>query len=105
MHGVDPCVRYIGKQDADHDVQLKAANQASPPFGRRNLRDIHGSQYRGSPDTQPSNKPKEDERSPIPGEGASQGRDHIEDRHYAKAVPASELLSGYTGSDGPNDRA
>ncbi len=84
----------VGEQDADDDVGLEDADEASAPLGRGDLGDVHGPEHGGAADGDAADEAEEVERVEAPGEGAADGGDAIEDGHHAEAVAAAVLWPG-----------
>ncbi len=73
------------------------------------FRDIHGPENRGAAYAQSADKSKDDQGMPVPGEGAAQSGDEIQNRHYPQAVAAPETLTRnsrqHCAQDRPEERA
>ena len=104
-HQPDHVVREVGHQDAGDHVELEETDQPAAPFGGRNLRNVHRPEHRGAADAEPSDEPEEHERIPIPGEGAANRGDQVEDGHAAQAVAAPVAVARDAGQSRAEDRA
>ena len=101
----DKVVREIGDENSGDDVELKKADQAAAQMGRRDFGDVHGAEDGGAADGESADEAEEDERIPIPGDGAAQGGEEIEDGHEAEAVAAAVAIAGESGEDGADHGA
>ena len=63
-----------------------------------------GPEHRRAADAQSADKTKNDQRIPVPGEGATQSGDEIEDGHHPQAVATSETLTRNPRQHGAQDR-
>src|SRR5207248_10841132 len=98
-------IRQVCQQDSEDDIELKESDQSPSPRGRRNFRDVHRTQYRGSADSQSAYKSKEDERRPTPGKRTAESRDEIKNGHYPQTVASSIAITGNRGQRGADQRA
>ncbi len=96
----DDVVGQVGDQDSGHDIELKEADQSSALGGGRDFRDVHRADDGGSADGQPTDKAEPHERRPVPGEGASQGSNDIQDGEGLQALTAAVAIAGRGGEHG-----
>ena len=71
VHRADEIVRQIGQQDADDDVDLEGADEASTELGRGQFGDIHGAEDGGTADAEAADKAEDQQERPVPGKSAA----------------------------------
>ena len=103
--GGDDEVRQIRKQDADDDVDLEGADHAAAPLGGGELCDVDRAEDRGAADADAADEAGDHEDVPVPGEGAADGGDEIEDGHDAQGLAAADLLAESAGGHSTEDGA
>ena len=58
-------IRNKCDQNSENDVELEHAGKAAAMLGRRDLRDVHGSDNGGDADAQPTDHPRQDEHGDV----------------------------------------
>lgn len=101
----DDGIGEVGEENADDDVDLKEADEASAPFGGGELGDVDRAEDRGAADAEASEEAEEEEARPWPGESAAEGRDDVEDGHDAEGGATADALTERAGEDGSDDGA
>ena len=101
----DDVVGGVGEEDADDDVDLEEADEASAQLGGSELGEIDGAEDRGAADAESADEAEAEQGRPVPGEGAAEGGDDVEDRHDAQGFAAADFLAERAGADGSDDRA
>ncbi len=71
LQAADQEIRHIREEYPDDNVDLKETDQAAPPLGGCNLRDVHWPQYRGAADAQTADEAEENQRRPVPRQCAA----------------------------------
>src|SRR5262249_12328674 len=105
----DQIVREVGEQNSKNDVELEETDEATAPLGRGDFGDVHGAQNRRSTDAQAADKAEENQRIPIPREGATKGRDEVENGEDSQTVATAENVArdarGHRADDCPDQGA
>ena len=89
----DDGVGEVGEQDANDDVDLEHADEATAPLGGGELRDVDGAEDGGAADAEAAQKAEGKEGPPGAREGATGGRDDVEDAHDAESGAAADALA------------
>ena len=98
-------VGHISDEDAEDDVELKHARQASPIFGRGNFRDVKRRRHCGDADAQSPDGPRQAEGSQIRRQSGPDGTDQIENANGQQGRLASEPVRGPATQQGAHHRA
>ena len=101
----DEEVGKVGDQDADDDVDLEEADHAAAPLGGGELCDVDGAEHGGAADADAADEAEGEQGIPIPGEGAADRRDEVEDGHDAERFAAADPLAEHAGEHGAEDGA
>src|SRR5690348_7236311 len=105
LRQADQVVRKIRQQNAEDHAELEEANQAAAQPSGRDFRNIHGAEHRGAANAQAADEAERHQSVPSPGEGAADGRDHVEHTQDAQAVAAAIALAGEASKHGAKNRA
>ena len=76
----------------------KSADHASAPLGRGELGDVDGAEHGRAADAEAADEAGDHQRIPVPGEGAADGGDGVEDGHDAQGFAAADLLAEHAGA-------
>src|ERR1022692_3767447 len=82
----DQVVAEIGNQDSDHDVDLERADEQSSPARGSDLGDVHRPEYRRASNPQAADEAEDEQRWPVPREGAAESGNDVEPRQDAQAL-------------------
>ncbi len=97
-------VRQVREQNADHDVDLKHANEPTADFCGSQFGDVYRTEHRGAADAEAAEKARQKQSLPIPGKGAAQRREHVEDGEHAQRFSCAVFLARNAGGHRAYDR-
>ena len=98
-------VGEIGRENADHDVQLTDRHQHATPFGRRDFGDVHRRNHRCPADRDPAQPAKQQQRVPVPGQRTAERRDQKQDGQQGQHGTPSPPVAGPAYQQGPKQGA
>src|ERR1700677_4340374 len=104
MLSSDQEIRKIGQQNASYHVELKNSDQPSAPICWSDLGDVHRAKHRRTADAKAPDESEQHENRPVPGEGATECGNDVENGHHAKAVASSKFVAGDPGEHSAEDR-
>ncbi len=101
-------IREIRRQNAHNDIQLADRHEQAATPGRSNLGDIDRRHDRRTADRDASNPSEEQQRIPVPSEGAANRRNEIKDGQHGQHGPSSPPIRGPAyqkrAEEGPDQR-
>ena len=89
----------------DYDVDLEKTDHAASPLGGSEFSNVDRAQDGGTADAEAANEAGHHQDGPVPGKGAADRGDGVQDGHNAQGFAAADLLAQLAGDHRTDDCA